>query len=120
MTVSFDPAHAPAPTGEGNPHDGFAGWAVRLSAVSGAVFGASVAAVAIAYAAGAESAVEDTLLGWVLGITASTGFLGSLAGFVAAIVAKIRRERWTLLWLPLSVFPAMLAFLVFGEAFWWE
>jgi hypothetical protein len=120
MTVAFDPAHVPAPTGEGHPHTGFAGWAVRLSAVFGALFAASVAAVAIAYAAGAEHAVEDTLLGWVLGIMASTGFLGSLAGFLAAIVAKVRHERRTPLWLPLSVFPALLAFLVFGEAFWWE
>jgi hypothetical protein len=33
---------------------------------------------------------------------------------------KVEHEPWTLLWLPLSVFPALAAFLVLGEAFWWE
>ena len=54
----------------------------------GVVFAVSVAVVAIAYAGGVERAVDDTLLGWVLGIMALTGFLGSLAAFLAAIVAK--------------------------------
>jgi len=48
------------------------------------------------------------------------GDLGALAAFVLAIVAKIRHERWTLLWLPLGVLPAVIVFLVLGEAFWWE
>ena len=81
---------------------------------------ASIAAVGIAYAVGGESAVEDTLLGAFLAIVALTGFVGSVAAFLAAIAAKGRHERWTLLWLPLCVFPALLAFLVLGEAFWWE
>jgi hypothetical protein len=120
MRVTLVPAHVPAPNGDAHPHGRFAGWAVRLSAVFGVVFAVSVAVVAIAYAGGVERAVDDTLLGWVLGIMALTGFLGSLAAFLAAIVAKVRHERGTLLWLPLSVFPALLAFLVLGEAFWWE
>ena len=44
----------------------------------------------------------------------------SLAAFLAAIVAKARHERWTLPWLSLLVFPALLASLVLGEAVRWE
>lgn len=120
MTVAPVPGHVPAPTGHHHPDGRLAVWAVRLSAVFGAASVASIAVVVIAYALGVESSVEDTLLGAFLVFMALTGLLGSLAAFVAAIVAKIRHERWTPLWLPLSVFPALLAFLVLGEAFWWE
>jgi hypothetical protein len=80
----------------------------------------SIAAVVIAYAVGIESAVEDTVLGSLLGGTALAGLVGSFAAFLAAIVARFTHERWAVLWLPLCVFPALLAFLVLGEAFWWE
>jgi cation transporter-like permease len=113
VTVAHVPAH-------GHPHGRLARWAVRLSAVFGVASAASIAAIGIAYAVGGESAVEDTLLGAFLAIVTLTGVLGSFASFLAAIAAKVRHERWTLLWLPLSVFPALLAFLVLGEAFWWE
>jgi hypothetical protein len=48
------------------------------------------------------------------------GLLASLAAFALAVVAKVKHERWALLWLPLSVLPALLAFVVLGEALWWE
>ena len=120
MTAAPVPGRVPVPTGHGHPPGSLARWAVRLSGGFGAAFVASAAAVGIAYAVGVESAVEDTMLGWFLVIVAFTGFFGSLAAFAAAIVAKVRHEQSTLLWLPLCVFPALLAFLVLGEAFWWE
>ena len=33
--------------------------------------------------------------------------IGSLAAFVLAIVARVRHERWALLWLPLLLFPVL-------------
>lgn len=33
----------------------------------------------------------------------------ALAAFVTAIVAKVKHERWALLWLPLLLFPLLLA-----------
>jgi hypothetical protein len=86
----------------------------------GAAAVASIAVVVTVYALGVESTVEDTWLGWFLGRVALAGFVGTLAAFLAAVVAKVRHERWALLWLPLCVFPALLAFLILGEAFWWE
>ena len=81
---------------------------------------AAAAAIAIAYAIGEEGAVEDTTLGVVLTLIMAAGVLGSLAAFVMAIVAAVKRERWALLWLPLSVLPAIVLFVSLGEAFWWE
>jgi hypothetical protein len=120
MTVAPVPGHLPAPSGHGHPHVRLALWAVRLSAVFGAATAASIAAVVIVYAVGVENTAEDTWLGWFLGCMALTGFVGTLAAFLAAIVAKPRHEQWPPLWLPLCVFPALSAFLVVGEAFWWE
>ena len=120
MTASPVPGHVLVPTGHDLPPGRLARWAVGLSAVFGVASAASIAAVGIAYAVGVESAIDDTVLGWFLGCTALTGFVGSFAAFLAAIVAKVRHEPWALLWLPLCVFPALLAFLVLGDALWWE
>jgi hypothetical protein len=111
---------APVSAGSRRPHSGVAEWAVKLASVCGGAFAASVAAVVLAYAVGEESAVEDTWLGALLVIVPSVGVLGSLAAFVLAVVAKARHEHWAWLWLPLGVFPAVIVFVVLGEAFWWE
>jgi hypothetical protein len=37
------------------------------------------------------------------------GMLVSLAAFAVAVVAKVKKERWALLWLPLLLFPALVA-----------
>jgi hypothetical protein len=84
------------------------------------VFAASIGTIVIAYAAGVESAVEDTLLGASLALIALVGVIGSLTAFALAIVALIRHERWMLLWLPLCLLPGIIAFVVLGEALWWE
>jgi hypothetical protein len=120
VTVTVAPVAAPASVGSGRPHSRVAEWAVKLASVCGAAFAASAAAVALAYAVGDESAVEDTWLGALLVIVPSVGVLGSLAAFVLAVVAKARHEYWAWLWLPLGVFPGLIVFVVLGEAFWWE
>ena len=111
---------APVWAGSRRPHSRVAAWAVKLASVCGGAFAASAAAIALAYAVGEESAVEDTWVGALLLIVLSVSVLGSLAAFVLAVVAKARHENWAWLWLPLGVFPAMIVFVVLGEAFWWE
>jgi hypothetical protein len=37
------------------------------------------------------------------------GAVLSLAAFVTAVVARVKHEQWVLLWLPLVLFPALLA-----------
>jgi MFS family permease len=120
MTVSPAPGGAPISTGSHPPRSRVAAWAVGLAAVCGLAFVASAAAIALAYAFGEESAVEDTWLGALLATVAAAGVLGSVAGFALGLAAKAQHEHWRLLWLPLSVFPALAVFLVLGEALWWE
>ena len=92
-----------------------------MSAASVVAIATSITTFAIAYAVGGASATEDNWVGYLVASMAlGPGLLGSLAAFVLAIVVKVKHERWTLLWLPLCAFPAFLAFLVLGEAFWWE
>lgn len=72
-------------------------------------------------AVGAEKTIEDTWAGTLLAAIALVpGLGGSLLAFVLAIVARARRDRCRLLWLPLCTFPAVVLFLALGEAFWWE
>ena len=47
-------------------------------------------------------------------------WVGTPWAFALALAARIRHEHARLLWLPLAVFPALVLFVVLGEAFWWE
>lgn len=61
---------------------------------------------AVGLAAGAVVMLTLTLAGSGGG---GGGVMLSLAAFTLAVVAKARRERWALLWLPLLLFPALIA-----------
>ena len=76
-----------------------------MSAGFGTLFAAAIAAAAT---------------GGFGGMVAAIAFLGSVAAFVLAIVAKVQHEHSVWLWLPLGLFPAMIVFVVLGEAFLWE
>ncbi len=99
-------------TGSGQPYSRLARWAVGLSLVSGAMIVASLLITAMCAAVGADTAGIGMLL--VLGVP------GALGAFVLGAVAKARHERWRLSWLPLSVFPATVLYLVLALAFLWE
>ncbi len=121
MTVAPLPGRSPISAGRpSRPHGRLAEWAVGSAAVFGVAFAVSIGTIAIAYAAGVESAVEDNWLGALLVFVAFAGVVGSLAAFAMAIVARIRHERWKLLWLPLCLLPGLIAFVILGEAFLWE
>jgi hypothetical protein len=109
--MSVGPAHA---------HSRLARWAVGLAAAAAVAIVTSFAIFAVAYAIGGSGATEDNWVGLLVAVSLLGGFLASLAAFALAVVGEIKHERWALLWLPLSVFPALLVFLVLGEAFWWE
>ena len=120
MTVVSVPDRIPTPMGHDHVHGRPARWAVGLAAVVAVATVTSFATFAIAYAIGGSGATEDNWVGFVAGVAMLGGLPTSLVAFLLAIVAKVRHERWALLWLPLLMFPGLLAFLVLGEAFWWE
>ncbi len=120
MIVAPVPGHAPTSVGPAHAHSRLARWAVGLAAAAAVAIATLFAMFAVAYAIGGSGATEDNWVGFLGAVLLLGGLLASLAAFALAVVAKVKRERWALLWLPLSVFPALLAFLVLGEAFWWE
>lgn len=120
MTVAPIPGQVPTSIGHGRSHGRFAWLAVGLSVVFLIATATAVTLLLIGYAVDGWNAIEDTALGLVSAVVAGVGLLAALSAFAFAIIAKVERERWTLLWLPLAAFPACVAFLVLGETLWWE
>ena len=120
MAVNPVRGDAPLSTGPAEAHSSVARWAVGVATAVAAVIVVSSAILAVAYATGGAAATEDNWVGLLGAVSFLGGLLASLAAFVLAVVARAKRERWALLWLPLSLFPALFAFVVLGEVFWWE
>jgi len=93
-------------------------WAVGLAEAVVAVVAASYTVFFATVATGGS--VDDTWVGSLGGLAFIGGMLVSFVAFVLAVFAKVKRERWGLLWLPLSVFPALLAIVVIAEAFFMD
>ena len=120
MAVAPVPGHAPISVGPAAAHSRLVRWAVGLEAEVAVAIATALVVFALSYAIGGSGATEDNWVGFLGMVSLLGGLLASLAALALAVVAKVKHERWTLLWLPLSVFPALLAFLLLGEAFWWE
>ena len=116
MTVAA--GRGPIPGGTARSH--LARWAVGLAVAVAAVVAVSYVTFALAYAIGGSDAIEDNWVGFLGGVSLLGGLLASLVAFALAVVAKAKHERRTRLWLPLSVFPALFAFVVLAEVLWWE
>ena len=95
-------------------------WAVGLAAIATTVVTVSYAIFGVAYAVGGAPATEDNWVGLLGGVALVGGLAVSLVAFALAVAARVKHERWAPLWLPLSVFPALLALVMFAELFWWE
>ncbi len=91
-----------------------------LATAAAAACAAALALFGLAYAVGGADATADNWVGILVVLALLGGMPASLAAFALAVLAKVEHERWSLLWLPLAVFPSLVAFLVLGEAFWWE
>src|SRR3972149_3626607 len=111
-------AVAPISVGPAHAHSGLVRWAVGLAGAVVVAIAASFAIFAVAYAIGGSSATEDNWVGFLGMVSLLGGLLASLAAFALAAVAMGKDERGARLWLPLSVFPGLLAFLLLGEALW--
>lgn len=119
--MSVHPVAGGAPISAGShPDTHLARWAVVLAAAVVVVLVVAYAIFGLAWAIGGEDAVSDTFVGYLAGFALLGGLLASLIAFVLAIVARIKHERRSLLWLPLTVFPALLAIAVLVETIWLE
>jgi hypothetical protein len=120
MTADPVSSRASLPAGYDRAHTRLARWAVGMAAAVAVTILVSAAIFAMAYAIGGPGATEDNWVGLLGVVSLLGGLVASLAAFTLALAAKIKDEQWALLWLPLFLFPALLAFLVLGELFWWE
>jgi cytochrome bd-type quinol oxidase subunit 2 len=111
---------APFTAGPAHTHSRRARWAVRLAEAAAPMTAIAVAVYGVAFVVGGSSAVEDNWVAILVLVLFFGGLLASVIAFVLAVAMKVKHEQWRLLWLPLSVFPVLLAFVVLGEAFWWE
>lgn len=110
----------PISTGRAQAHTRLAKWAVGLAGATAVMVSVGAAVFGVAYAVGGVGATEDNWVGLLTVTSLFGGLITSLTAFALAVTVKVKHERWTLLWLPLAVFPVLVAFLVLGEAFWWE
>jgi hypothetical protein len=106
--------------GSRRAHSRLARWGVVLAAFAAVAIATSFAILAVAYAIGGSGATEDNWVGYLAGLSLLSGLPASLAALTLALVAKVKHERWPLLWFPLSLFPTLVALLMLGEAFLWE
>ena len=119
MTVHPVPGGAPV-SGHAHSSDMQARWAIILSEVVLAFVALTAVLFGVAYAMEGSSGIEDNWVGFIGAVAVLGGLAVSLAAFALGVLARIHDERRPLLWLPLSLFPAMATFLVLGELFWWE
>lgn len=113
--------HADQPLGTGGRRpDVRARQAVGLAALGAAAVAFALAFFGVASAIGGDDAVSDNWAAVLVGVSGIGGFLASFAAFVVALVAKAKGEQGRRLLLPLALFPVLLAFVLLGEALWWE
>ena len=120
MTAHPVSGRASVPAGRDRVYTRLARWGVGIAAAVVVAILVSAAIFAVAYAIEGPGATEDNWVGLLGAVSLLGGLVASLAAFALALAAKIKHEQWALLWLPLLLFPALLAFLVLGELFWWE
>lgn len=120
MTAKPVPGGAPISAGPGHAHTQLARRAVGLAEVVAVVVAMSYAIVGVAFAVGGSDAISDNWVGMLGAIALLGGLLASLVAFGMAVVARVKREQWALLWLPLSLFPGLLVIVVLAETLWLE
>lgn len=117
MMTTRTPIHA---SHQAPPSTRLGRWAVGLGAGAALACSGAAALFGVAYGLGGEEAISDNWVGLLVTVVLFGSVAASLTAFVLALAARLRHEEFGLMWVPLSVFPALVAFLVLGEAFWWE
>lgn len=119
MTVDPVPTRVPVAADPPDGHTRLARWAVLVAGAVAVVVTAPYAIFFVALAVGG-AAIADTWVGYLGVLALVAGLAASLAAFAMAVAARLSHERWTLLWLPLTLFPALSTITVLAELFWME
>ena len=114
MTTGGFLHQAPASTA-GPP--ALARWAVRLATGVVAVDVVAYSIFGVAYAVNGDAGISDNWVGMLGALALLGGLAVSLVAFLMAVAARVRHARHRLLWLPLAVFPVLLAGTVLLELF---
>lgn len=120
MTVGPVSGQTPISAGSAHVHTRLARWAVGLAEAATVILVVGFGVLGVAYVVGGSSATEDNWVGALAAASLYGGLVASLTGLALAVVAKVKHESWSLLWLPLSLFPALAVLAVIVEAFWME
>jgi hypothetical protein len=120
MTTSPLPGRSSPATGPRHASTRLAGPAVVLAAVVAAVLLVAYAIFFVALAVGGDAAISDTWVGYEAGLALLGGLGASLVAFLMGVAARLRHEAHRFLWLPLALFPVLLALVVLAEVFWME
>jgi hypothetical protein len=100
MTVGPVLGRAPIPARTAHAHTPVARWAVGLATVSAVL----LVVWFVPWVATASSTIMAVAI-----VCLSAGVLAAFTAFVMAVLARARHERWTLLWIPLTMFPVLVA-----------
>ena len=120
MTASPLPGPTNPTAGPRHASAGLGRAAVVLAAVVAAVLLVAYAIFFVALAVGGDDAISDTWVGYEAAFALLGGLGVSLVAFLMGVVAKLRHEARRFLWLPLALFPLLLALVVLVEVFWME
>jgi hypothetical protein len=120
MTVGPAQHGTPHHAGLTRSHERLGTWSVALAGLVAVVLPAVYAVFGVALAVGGEDAVSDTWVGYLAGTALIAGLVVSLAAFAMAVVVTVRHESRRLLWLPLALFPVLMATVVLVEVFLME
>lgn len=120
MTASPLPGRGSSAAGPRHASTRVAGPAVVLAAVVAGVLLVAYAIFFVALAVGGDAAISDTWVGYEAGLAMLAGLGASFVAFLLGIAAKLRREAHRFLWLPLALFPTLVALVVLAEVFWME
>jgi hypothetical protein len=96
-------------------HLRLSGWAVVTAAVAAVLVAVGLTTLGIV-GFDADDEDFDNWKGVVVSIGLFGGVVVSVTAFALAVVAKVRHERWVLLWFPLLFAPV----LIFSFPLWFE
>lgn len=95
-------------------------WAVRLALAALAGPFAAIGWYYLWIAIDGPGAVDDNWRGVVTALIMLAAFISAMLAFVLAVAAKAELGWRRSLWLAFTALPALLAFVILGELFWWE